>query len=106
MFDQDTCTVHCIPGYARANTTFLCDNKRQVDLVDIRYMDQDQALAEGSPPEYARYVNGVKVPQYSLKLTFPWCEPLECTTGGFSLGFSEGAMSATIYTIEPFRRVM
>jgi hypothetical protein len=61
------------------------------------------------PPEYARWVGGVgatKVAQYSLKLTFPWCEPLVCNSGGFSQGFLEGMLSSMISTIEPYRRVM
>jgi hypothetical protein len=48
----------------------------------------------------------VKVQQYSMKLTFPWCEPLKCLYGGWTTGFAEGMLSATIHTIEPYRRVM
>ena len=47
-----------------------------------------------------------KIAQYSLQLTFPHCEPLVCTTGGFTGGFTEGVLSAMISTIEPYRRVM
>jgi hypothetical protein len=42
MFDQDTCTVECVPGYEVANSTFLCDSTRQVAMVDLLYADLDQ----------------------------------------------------------------
>ena len=106
MFDQDTCTVQCVPGYAVANSTFLCDSTRQVAMVDRLYAELDQQLSDGAPPEYARWVGSTKVQQYSLQLTFPACEPLVCTFGGWTGGFDEGMLSATVSTVDPFRRVM
>jgi hypothetical protein len=51
------------------------------------------------PPEYARWVEGEKIQQYSLQLTFPFCDPKACLFGGFTTGFTEGVMSAIINTM-------
>ena len=37
MFDQDTCTVKCVPGYEANNNTYLCDSTRQIEMVDVQY---------------------------------------------------------------------
>ena len=37
MFDGDTCTVTCVPGYEVNNNTYLCDSTRQIEMVDVLY---------------------------------------------------------------------